>query len=65
MKTETILATVIIPSYKQKHVIFDALESVLRQSVAYFLFDCGTELTFKSDTDFGQFLAQVPVNFLP
>jgi len=35
MKQNEILATVIIPSYNQKHVIFDALESVLRQKTDF------------------------------
>lgn len=35
MKQKDILATVIIPSYNQKHVIFDALESVLRQKTDF------------------------------
>jgi GT2 family glycosyltransferase len=35
MKNNEILASVIIPSYNQKHVIFDALESVLRQKVNF------------------------------
>lgn len=35
MKNETILASVIIPSYKQKHVIFGALTSVLRQKTDF------------------------------
>ena len=35
MEDKEILATVIIPSYNQKHVIIDALESVLRQKVNF------------------------------
>ena len=33
--SSSILASVIIPSYNQKHVIFDALESVLRQKTNF------------------------------
>ncbi|MBN1558858.1 glycosyltransferase [candidate division KSB1 bacterium] len=35
MQENSILATVIIPSYNQKHVIFDALDSVLRQKTDF------------------------------
>lgn len=35
MNQENILASVIIPSYNQKHVIFDALETVLRQKTDF------------------------------
>ena len=35
MEQKEVLATVIIPSYNQKHVIFDALESVLRQKTDF------------------------------
>ncbi len=35
MENQTITASVIIPSYNQKHVIFDALESVLRQKTDF------------------------------
>ncbi|MBN1480251.1 glycosyltransferase [candidate division KSB1 bacterium] len=35
MKKEPILASVIIPSFNQKHVIFDALASVLRQKTDF------------------------------
>ena len=35
MEQKEILATIIIPSYNQKHVIFDAIDSVLRQKVNF------------------------------